>query len=207
MIELEDPRLRLAPTARRVLDAAWRIVLGEGFGRLTLSRISSVSGENVSAVKYYFGGKSGLVECLLDTVIYEVVRGVDEAPETVVTRRPAAKLVQYEAELSRPGEALRIWYDLLPHTVRDAQLLTRVHACYRTFFELHVEQIAETLGTGRQGPRTAGLAALLSALSDGIALQAIIAPVHFDMKEVLATFEMLLEQGLRGLESTGDDRR
>jgi AcrR family transcriptional regulator len=201
---LDDPRAGLPPTAQRLLDAAWRIVLGEGFSGLTLSRISTVSGENVSAVRYYFGNKAGLVKVLLDSVIYDVVRGVDEAPATVVTRRPAAKLVQYEAELSRPGEALRIWYDLLPHAVRDEELLERVHDSYETFFKLHMEQIADALGADALGPQAPGLASLLSALSDGIAMQAIVAPEHFDMRQVLATFEVLLERGLAGLEGPAE---
>ena len=175
------------------------MVLDEGFASLTLSRISRVSGENVSAVRYYFGSKAGLVKALLDTIIYEVVLEVHEAPDAVVTKRPEAQLVQYEAEMSRPSEALRIWYDLLPAAVRDAELLARVHESYKTFFALHLEQVADSIGVEAPGREARGLAALLSALSDGIAMQAIVAPEHFDMKQVLATFEVLLEHGLPAL--------
>lgn len=199
MTRINDPRSGLTPSARRVLAGAQQVVLEEGFGRLTLSSISKASGENVAAVKYYFGNKAGLVKVLLDTVIYDVVSELAVPEENLAAAKPSETLVRETRVLSQPSDALRIWYDLLPHALRDDRLLERVHASYETFFRLHLEQIAESIGSDSPSSRLGGLASLLSALSDGIAMHAIIAPTHFDMDEVLATLQVLLEHGLPAL--------
>jgi len=192
--------VELPPTAQRVLAAARQIVLDEGFSRLTLSRIAKVSGEkNTAAVKYYFGNKAGLVHVLLDTVIYDVIGQLDVPEHEVRAGTPGEALAQEERILSQPSDALRIWYDLLPHATREPELLERIRTSYERFIELHEEQVAAAVGVASTGPGERRLAALLSALSDGIALQALIGPRHFDMDEVLATLQVLLDHGLPAL--------
>ena len=115
-----DPRARLSPTALRVLEAARRVIVEEGFEKLTLSRIGEVSGEkNVAAVKYYFGSKSGLVSVVLDTVLYDAMSTLDAPPGDEFCDQGLTGLTVQTAIVNQPSDALTILFEMLPHVLRD----------------------------------------------------------------------------------------
>ena len=121
---IEDPRARLSPTALRVLEAARRVIVEEGFEKLTLSRISEVSGEkNVAAVKYYFGSKSGLVSVVLDTVLYDAMSTLDAPPGDELCDQGLTGLTVQTAIVNQPSDALTILFEMLPHVLRDEELV------------------------------------------------------------------------------------
>ena len=197
MARMHDPRADLNPTARRVLSGAEQVILEKGFGKLTLANISRASNENVAAVKYYFGNKAGLVAVLFDAVTYDVVSTLAAAPDDRLSGSHLGRLAAETGRLNRPTAATRIFFDVLPHALRDPALLERLRSYYRTFFELHVEQLRAAAGVDPDSPSPLdGLASLLSAIGDGITLQAMIAPDTFDMREALAALDLLLQQGL-----------
>jgi AcrR family transcriptional regulator len=57
-------------TARRLLDAAVRVLDQHGFSGLTFERIAQEAGENAALIRYHFGSKSGLVRDLVDVVLF-----------------------------------------------------------------------------------------------------------------------------------------
>ena len=61
-----DPSLRLAPTGRRILEAARRLLARNGYAGLTIDAIAKEAGESKSSVHYHFGGKAGLMTALAD---------------------------------------------------------------------------------------------------------------------------------------------
>jgi AcrR family transcriptional regulator len=197
MARMRDPRADLTPTARRVLSGAEQVILEKGFGKLTLANISKASDENVAAVKYYFGNKAGLVRVLLEAVTYDVVSALAAAPDDGLSGAHLGRLAAETGRLNRPTSASRIFFDILPHAMRDPALLERVWEYYRTFFRLHLDQLRAAAGVDpASAPQLNGLASLLSAIGDGLTLQAMIAPDTFDMSEALAALDVLLQHGL-----------
>jgi AcrR family transcriptional regulator len=197
MARMHDPRAHLSPTASRVLSGAEQVILEKGFGKLTLANISKASNENVAAVKYYFGNKAGLVAVLFDAVTYDVVSTLVAAPDDRLSGSHLGRLAAETGRLNRPTAATRIFFDVLPHALRNPALLERLRNYYRTFFQLHLEQLRAAAGAEPVSlPALNGLATLLSAIGDGIVLQAMIAPDTFDMREALAALDLLLQQGL-----------
>ena len=202
---IRDPRASLSPTALRVLEAARRVIVEEGFEKLTLSRIGEVSGEkNVAAVKYYFGSKSGLVSAVLDTVLYDAMSALDAPPGDELCDPGLTGLTVQTAIVNQPSDALTILFEMLPHVLRDRELVGRLRTYYEAFYQLHLAQVrseAAVLGaaprsTGERGPSPEGLASLLSALGDGLAIQAMVRPEHFDLLETLGALDVLLRHGL-----------
>jgi Transcriptional regulator len=199
MARMHDPRAELSPTARRVLHGAEQVILDQGFSKLTLANISKASTENVAAVKYYFGNKAGLVKVLFDTVTYAVVSTLAAPPDDQVNGAHLGRLAAETGRLNQPTSASRIFVDVLPHALRDPVLLERLRGYYRTFFELHLEQLrAEARVDPASSSALNGLASLLSAIGDGLTLQAMVAPDTFDMREALAALDLLLQYGLPG---------
>ena len=202
---IEDPREKLQPTALRVLEATRKVIVEEGFAKLTLSRISEVSGEkNVAAVKYYFGSKSGLISVVLDTVLYDVMATLDAPPGDRFTSQGFSRLTVQTAVVNQPSDALRILFEMLPYVLRDGELLDRLHSYYEAFYQLHLAQVrtearvlaADPKGADKRRPSPEGLASLLSALGDGLAIQALVQPDHFDFLETLSALNVLLRHGL-----------
>ena len=64
----------LSPTARRLLEAARRLLERQGYEALTLEAIGREAGENKSLVWYHFGGKPGLLVALADWILYDQLR-------------------------------------------------------------------------------------------------------------------------------------
>jgi AcrR family transcriptional regulator len=210
---IEDPRAKLSPTALRILEATHTVIVEEGFAKCTLSRILEVGGErNAAAVKHYFGNKSGLVSVVLDTVLYDVMSTLDVPPSDQLSHQGLSRLTVQTAIVNQPSDALRILFEMLPHVLRNEQLLERLHAYYEAFYQLHFAQIRREresagLGAGRERPAQAspeGLASLLSAIGDGLAIQALVRPDHFDFSETLRALDVLLRHGLPAV--TGDGR-
>jgi AcrR family transcriptional regulator len=197
MRQIPDPRAQLSPTGLRVLDGAWQVTLQSGFGKLTLSRISKASTENIAAVKYYFGNKAGLVRVLLDAVIYDMVSGFVAALEQAPPDGPAARLTVETKMLNEPSEASRIFIDVLAEALRDEGLLERVRSFNQIFFDLHLEQLRSTYGLDpAKHSHARGLASLLSVIGDGLVVLSLIAPDFFDTDEVIAVLAVLFEHGL-----------
>lgn len=197
---IDNPVAGLSPTAQRVLAGAMRVVVSKGFGKLTLARISEESGENVAAVKYYFGNKAGLVSVLIDAVVYAELVLLARPDAAAPAAQGLSKLAQETLTLSTPGEPLQVLFELLPHALRDKALRKQLRGYYETFYTLHLEQ----LGAGKDADpdmraRANGLAILLAAVSDGLTMQALIAPQHFAMGEALRAFDVLLAHGMPAL--------
>lgn len=200
---IHDPRAELAPTAQRLLAGAERVVLEKGFGSLTLANISKASHENVAAVKYYFGNKAGLVRVLLDTVIYDQVSALSTFYESGLASKEIGTLATDTAVLNQPIPAQRILFAVLSHALMDDQLLEQLRTYYQTFFELHLGQVSTGEGIDlEQRAYLRGLATLLSAIGDGLSIQALVAPGCFDIEETLAALDVLLKHGMRALAQT-----
>ena len=102
--------------------------------------------------------------------------------------------------MNRPIPAQRILFAVLSHALMDSQLIEQLRAYYQTFFELHLEQVSSAEGLDPdERPRLHGLATLLSAIGDGLSIQALVAPDCLDMGETLATLDVLLQRGLPAL--------
>jgi AcrR family transcriptional regulator len=204
---IDDPVASLPPTAQRVLTGAMRVVVSRGFGKLTLARISEESGENVAAVKYYFGNKAGLVSVMVDAVVYA---------ELVLLTRPSgaesvtfglSRLAEETLTLSEPGEPLRILFELLPHALRDRKLRQQLRGYYETFYSLHLSQLGAGEGADPDlRARMNGLVMLLAAVADGLTMQALVAPQHFDAAEALRAFDVLVTSGMPALLHDGIGR-
>ena len=209
---IEDPRVNLSPTALRILEATRKVIVEEGFAKCTLSRILDVSGErNAAAVKHYFGSKSGLVSTVLDTVLYDVMSTLDVPPSDQLTQQGLSRLTVQTAIVNQPSDALRILFEMLPHVLRDGQLLERLHVYYEAFYQLHLAQIRREAGSahlsaqgeGQQHASQEGLASLLSAIGDGLAIQALVRPDHFDFSETLRALDVLVRHGLPSVSQDG----
>ena len=199
LARFEHPVSGLSPAAQRVLNGAMHVVVTKGFGKLTLANISAASGENVAAVKYYFGNKAGLVDVILQTVAYSELRLLTRQRRTGSTE--LNRLAKDILVLSTPDRYDKILIELLPHAMRDKKLRQHLRNYYETFYETFFELLLEQRAAGATvdsatRARMSGFATLFTAVADGLTIQALVTPQNFDSALALSALDELIEHGL-----------
>jgi AcrR family transcriptional regulator len=192
-----DPAAELSPTARRILAAARRLLAKKGFTALTLEAISAEAGENKSAIRYYFGSKEGLITALVDSVEHDDtlrllrdLAGVDSADDRVDL------FMATQRSVADPRQEYGLFFDLLPHVLRDKSLCTRLAELYEWYRKVD----AWALAPDAPPQAIAALSALTIAVADGLALQ-LQADREFDITPALDLWEQMLRSTLAQLSS------
>jgi AcrR family transcriptional regulator len=184
-------------TAMRILEAAKRILSEQGYSRLTLQAVEEESGEYRALVSYYFGGKQGLVEAVIDSLMDsedQVLRerlAEIEAPEERVRA-----LIDEQRQISADWRGFRAFYELLPHIMRDERLREDLAADYAKSRELD----RQTLAAGRSdegGQDLDKLAALSVAIVEGLAVQFAADQERFDHEGTYRLWEDMVFAYLR----------
>jgi AcrR family transcriptional regulator len=189
-----DPAEDLSPTALRLLAAARRVLARDGYSGLTLEAITSEAGENKAAVKYHFGGKDALITALVEWLDHDdSVRLVSQLREE---REPEARL-DLLLELQRQGctshEENQLFFDLLPHVLRDPELRERLAGLYTWYRELDGWVLSPEEDARREDVRR--LAALAIAVGDGLTIQCS-ADHSFEVDGVYELWEKLFRGAL-----------
>ncbi|MEI6448656.1 MAG: TetR/AcrR family transcriptional regulator [Actinomycetes bacterium] len=188
---LEDPMEALAPTARRLLAAAQRLLAGGGFEALKLSAIAREAGESKASIGYHFGNKAGLVTALVDSFAHEANRGLIE--DTGALPRGQERihaLIDGETRIAADAESYQSFFEVLPHALRDADLRERVAALYDGYRDtvLRCLDAADPAAKERLRP----FAMLMIAIVDGLAIQHGLDPEGADVAAATALWERLV---------------
>ena len=173
-IPLKDPMPDLAPTARRLLEAAIRVLDREGFKALTFEKTGREAGENAALIRYHFGSKAGLVSTLADAVLYrrasEMIRVLSEQPAGEARRETLFRM-QRDLLVADSTGFVRL-FELVPNARRNPELLGKLRDVMRWFRSLD----AWALGGEDPGPHEVAaiepLAVLAPAILNGLALEA-----------------------------------
>jgi AcrR family transcriptional regulator len=173
----EDPLRSLPKTARSLLVAAKEIVAEEGFEALTLKAVSMRAGENKAMVSYYFDNKAGLVAAVLDSVIHDEYLDSLDRMKSVAPGARIQRLVEEMQRMAAWADDFQVFFELLPHALRDEVLRRRLAMLYRWYWKMKLEWLGAKDGTaGLADPDLLGLAQLLSAVIDGLAIQTAVDP-------------------------------
>lgn len=195
----KDPLSSLPETAQRLLLAAKTIITRDGFGALTLNAVSQESGENKAMISYYFENKAGLIASVLESVIHDEFLDSKNRMKNV---RPADRPRRLVEEMRRTNTATRdflVLFELLPRVLRDEALRQRLAELYAWFWSQKLEWLGATDGQAALGDADLrGLSQLLSAVIDGLALQASVDP-DFDLANPYRVFSKMLESSLSDL--------
>jgi AcrR family transcriptional regulator len=186
----DDPLPTLPETARNLLLAAKQIIASEGFAALTLNSVSAASGENKAMVAYYFGNKAGLVAAVLDSVIHdEYVASLNRMKHVDPARR-SGQLVEEMGRMASATDEFRVFFEMLPHVLRDDALRRRIVLLYRWYWNVKLQWLGIDEGA-LADPELLGLTQLLSAVIDGLAVQVAIDPA-IDLANPLRIFSAML---------------
>jgi AcrR family transcriptional regulator len=170
----------LPPTARRILAAAQDILAQRGYGELTMTAISQVSGVNRALVSYYFGGKAGLVAALVETLFQNPDVGlVEEIRATTEGAERTEAFLDWQRRVSSNERVNRMLYELLPHALRDPEVRARFAGEYRLYRSVDADCLAAAPAE-LDDEQLEALAAVSIAVVEGLGIQRALDPEGFD---------------------------
>ena len=195
------PLAELPATARRILEAARRILERDGFAGLTYEAIAAESGEYKDSVRYHFGGKAGLVAAVVDSSVHDASLTIfAEARRLDDPRERVAAVVGASRELPGADDAWLMW-ELLPHVTRRRDLRTRVAELY----EWYRAHYLELFSAAPRGESVAGsiptdmardYARILLAVLDDLAMQKALDPESVDLDAVFELWQRIVTASL-----------
>jgi AcrR family transcriptional regulator len=178
-----DPIDALAPVAANILRAAMRIIERDGYRALTYEAIGAESGEYKDSIRYYFGGKEGLIQAVFDATshdeslrVYAEGRQHPPGPERIRSTVMASRTLP-------ESSGTRVMWELLPHVLRNEHLRRRVADLYE-LYRGHYLEVFEAGGDPARQAVVRRYATLLLAVLDGLAMQKAIDPERVDLDEL-----------------------
>lgn len=197
-----DPRQGMSPPALSILAAAQRVLVDKGFSGLTLRAIAQESGENSAMVQYYFGNKEGLVKAMIDSVFRDDQQDAAAAMSTGTADDRLPRFVDGLRTISS-SRSFRVFYDILPYALRNEGLRSRMARAYDSYREIKRDWLrGKDEPTPREQEALLGVAELMTAVVDGLAIQEAIDD-EFDMRRAYAVLEFMLQRSLPELLEVG----
>lgn len=156
----------------RFVAGARRIIIRDGFEALTLQSLEQEVGASRSLINYHFGGRTGLLLAVVESLFEEMDSNRDVAVSLSLTER-IPKLEFDEEFLSAYRERMILLVELLPHILRTEELRLGLRQMY------HAERgaravILGTLAEKYGEERAADISRLMGAVIDGLGLQLVI---------------------------------
>jgi AcrR family transcriptional regulator len=175
-LPIDDPTPDLSPTAVRILEAAKRVLVRDGFRALTFETIAREAGENPALIRYHFGSKAGLLTALVDSVLYqEAVELIEHLTAVPGGEERRETLLRIHQAMSGDRDSYQMFYDIIPHVLRDEELQPHLRQLFEWYRRLDTWALDES---GERAPQAQSepLAVLTVAMTDGLALQALADP-------------------------------
>ena len=193
-----DPRKDMPAPAGKILAAAQRVLVAKGFAGLTLRAIARESGENSAMVQYYFGNKEGLVKAMIDSVFRDDQQDAAAAMTAGTSGDRLPRFVDGLRTISS-SRSFRVFFDVLPYALRNEGLRSRMARAYDWYRHIKLEWLrAQDQALPSEQPALLGLAELMTAVVDGLAIQEAIDD-GFDMRRPYAVLEFMLQRSLPDL--------
>ena len=193
----DDPAAQLSPTARRLVAAARTLLARGGFEALTVEGVAAEAGAYRDSVRYYFGSKAAFIAAVVDSLAHD--QSVAAVAETL--GRPAGEervhaLVAGDRKLVDERDSFRDFFAIFPHVLLDEELRARVAALYDWYRDLYAGGMG---GAGAEGDaRLRGLASLMVAMTDGLAVQKLLDPEGVELEPLFALWEEILRREFPG---------
>ncbi len=199
------PGTKASESTRReqILSAAYAVAARRGLQGTRIQEVAEHAGVSHGLVLFYFKSKRGLLLALLDwllatTTVLHVGRDI------IRLRSPAARLQallrQEMNRLSNEPVRIRLTFDFWTAGIRDAEIRLKMQQelqRYRDAFRPLATSVLAGDPVQFRGVTADGLAAVSVSVIKGCAVQAMIDPEHFDIRQFLAATESLMALMLR----------
>jgi AcrR family transcriptional regulator len=197
-------RTELPTTAQRILVAAQRVLLRDGYEALSLKRIADEALQTKSLVLYHFGSRANLEALLIDSLWHDIdsefVASLAGLPSDTASRVDA--LVGFHARIAADPRRYQMYFDLLPSVIGERNLRANVARIYDAYREDINEQCLRDCEIPVEDLKP--LAGLFLAVGEGLPLQVLMNPDEVDGETAFSRFATLVKNRYGGHPSAGE---
>jgi AcrR family transcriptional regulator len=192
----DDYLQSLPPRAQKLLLAAQRLLVEEGYEGLSWARVAKEAEEQKSTIAYYFGNKAALVSALL--------RVIGQGTSTWLVEQCGAlppghdridAYLRAHLAMNKLPQSFA-FFDVLPHAIRSDVLRSQVAELYTWYRDMNLKALGLDTGSERSADAEA-VAWFFIAAIDGILMQRALLPETYDAEAVYekvgTAFEFLVK--------------
>ncbi|MEL7667464.1 MAG: TetR/AcrR family transcriptional regulator [Actinomycetota bacterium] len=180
-LRAQDPIESLPPTARRLLDAARRILERDGIAALSLSAVAEEADESKASIGYHFGNKEGLIVALVDSLVHEANRGlVAQTHQYPLGDTRLRVLMEGEREIIEDTQGFIALLEIFPYAMRSESIRGRIAELYAGYRDTVLDVL--DAGQGTPTRELASFALLTIAIVDGLSIQYALDPDRVDLE-------------------------
>lgn len=184
--------LRKSEDERReeLLRAARAVAMAEGLDNVTGRKVAAKAGLSSGLVFFYFKGRAELLEALLDSLLEDLLGGLEVPEAPTAGERMARFFEQRLARMRRDRRLMELFFDFWVLGAREPAIRRRIREgleAYRNAVRPTADLVAE-----EQGVSGAGLAQLAVSVVLGSALQVMVDSGRLDAGEYLDAVRGLL---------------
>jgi len=176
----------------QLLTAARRLLEERGYAHITTRDLVAASDTNLASIGYHFGSKAGLLNAALETAFedwaQQLAALVMSIPDATPLQRAAATWVAALERMPERRSMQQSYIEALAQALRVPELREQLAGHYQRARHRVATLVAESLGTGwsAEDERCRGIAAVVIAACDGLALQALLDPEAMPGPDALA---------------------
>ena len=180
------------------MAAARTLLARGGFEALTVEGVAAEAGAYRDSVRYHFGSKAAFIAAVVDSLAHD--QSVAAFAETLA--QPAGEervraLVAGDRSLVDDRDSFRDFFAIFPHVLLDEDLRAQVAGCTSgTATSTLGRWAAPTVLTTRE--RLRGLASLMVAMTDGLAVQKLLDPDGVELGSLFGLWEEILRSQFPG---------
>ncbi len=177
----------------------------DGFRALTFANIAEEAAENPALIRYHFGSKAGLIATLIDSVMYlESLELIEELASVPPGGERLRALFRLHQTYAKDLDGYQMFYELVPHILRDAELRPHLGALFDWYRKLDAWALGAQASTEHPS-QLEPLALLTVAIADGVALQVQVDP-ELDVGPAFEVWRQLILDYLDGRASDQDPK-
>lgn len=196
----EHPLAALPAVARDIVAAATRLILRDGYKGLTLRAVAAEANVYGDSVRYYFGGKNGLVEAVALSLSHDLslntlasVRAIADEDERM------RAIAEVNRRIAEDTDSYRVYWELFPHILADRRWMAREAEDYEWYRRLYAHFFPRRPAEFRDLPdpeRARNMASLMVAVGDGLAVQKALDPDGVDLPAIFALWGEIVRPAL-----------
>jgi AcrR family transcriptional regulator len=182
----------LPAPARRLVDGAVRVLLSSGYAAISYDAVERESGENKGLIRYYFGGKQGLIAAVIDSMFRNVTLGLLRLSEDLPwgEERIGAHITGARALMEDPEFVAA--FEVIVRAFTDDELRQQLAGFYEWCIEVNTECFGVVIDESNRQELKA-LGSLFVAAIDGLAIQRALNPDGFDLDRPLRLLGSLVK--------------
>ncbi len=181
------------PTARRMIKAARTILARDGFAALTLEAVAAEAGVNKASTRYYFGNKEGLINATMAEIVLDECADHRPPDAPLAPDERVDAIIENVRAIALDPDSFTGFFELLPQATKSEAIKGHFVRLYETWFDSNVDWLDLR---DREAPPEAqrGLAMVLSAIIDGMAVQETIFGDEYEPEAALSVLRSILSE-------------